>query len=161
MVYSTTSTPDGRTRVSIGDETITVDVDHSSLEDEALQERYDQLDEFRNNARSFQLLKHKLTFGVFIFVPLLAFATVPSMLSSAGITGSSEGLFAQAIWWGALVLSGLSLLAACALIITRSYYRYNVLSKLESEIADAEEELRQRNFETAESQETPVDDHNH
>lgn len=144
MVYSKTSTPDGRTEIAIGDERLIVDVDYTTLDEDDLMERYSRLQSFASRARSFQILKHKLVFACFIFLPLIALVAVPSIVSALGYTGSGESLFEQVIWYASLAVSAAGFLSACALSVIRSYYRYTVLSKLNKEISAAEKELRRR-----------------
>lgn len=144
MVYSKTPASDGRTELSIGEDRIIVGVDHEALDNSALQERYTRLQDFKSNVRSFQLLKHKLLFALFIFLPLLSLVMAPSLLAEAGITGSSSSLLAQTIWTLSLVISASAFLIACCLAIVRSYYRHCVFSELEAEFTALEDELRQR-----------------
>lgn len=143
MVYSTTSTPEGHTELSIGDDSITVDVDPTTLDEPELEGRYQDLQSFSQNARSFQVLKHKLVFALFIFLPLVAVMMLPSIINMIGITGSG-GLFDQVLWYVSLTVSAGAFFSACTLAVARSYYRYRVMSKLESEISTVEDEMRRR-----------------
>lgn len=145
MVYSTTSTPDGQTEISIGDDALVVDIDYTELDKDNLVDRYTQLQSFSSQIRSFQILKQKLTFVCFIILPLLVIVASPALLSTVGITASG-GLGEQLIWYSSVVASASALLIACSLALIRGYYRYKVFVKLNEEIAAAEKELRRRDI---------------